>query len=190
MRRWVESFRVAQVDGPALVSSASATSLLQVAQKKRLDPGTLLVGSKLIIKAHGRVSVSGAALNLTLDVRFVGAPDSASPTTVVVANGGAMAMTTTGAKTDVAWNLEWELVCRAIGASANLMHQGEFKSEAFGTSAVVGEAKMRLLPASTPAVGSNFDSSQIQVVDLFGTWGTPSASNSIQVHGYELISEN
>src|SRR4051812_20573064 len=103
MRRFIESFNVAQVDGPTLATSAAATSLLQTVQKKRLDPGFFQVGRKLIIKAHGRISVSGAALTLTLDVRLIGAPDAASPTTVVVANGGTMAMTTTAAKTNVAW---------------------------------------------------------------------------------------
>src|SRR3954471_259747 len=103
MRIYVGSLNVAQVDGPTLASSNTATSLLQTVQKKRLDPGFLQIGRKLIIKAHGRVSVSGSALNLTLDVRLVGAPDSAGPTTVIVANGGAMAMTTTASKTNVNW---------------------------------------------------------------------------------------
>lgn len=186
MRRWVESFLTAQVDGPTLASSNTATSLLQTVQKKRLDPGFFQIGRKLILKSHGIISVSGAALNLTLDVRFVGAPDAASPTTVIVANGGAMAMTTSAAKSGVPWESEIELTCRAIGASANLKWKLNFVSEAFGATSVVGESKAFLATAT----GNNFDSSQIQVVDLFGTWGTLSASNSITVQGYELLSEN
>lgn len=186
MRRWVESLLTAQVDGPTLASSATATSLLQTVQKKRLDPGFFQVGRKLILKSQGVISVSGSALNLTLDVRFVGAPDAASPTTVVVANGGTMAMTTTASKSGVPWESEIELTCRAIGASANLKYKLKFASEAFGATSVVGEAKT-FLATNT---GSNFDSSQIQMVDLFGTWGTLSASNSITVQGYEVLSEN
>lgn len=187
-QNWVAPLNIAQIDGPTLVSSAAATSLLQTVQKKRLDSGYFdRIGKKLIIKAHGQISVSGAALNLTLDVRFVGSPDSAAPTTVVVANGGAMAMTTSAAKSGVAWDLEVEMTCRAIGASANLRHKFRFTSEAFGAASVVGEAKTFL---STPATGSNFDSSLIQVVDLFGTWGTSSASNSITVNGFELDAQN
>src|SRR3954452_13735295 len=112
MRRWVESLITAQVDGGALSNSTTATSLLAVAAKKRLDPGNMLIGRKYTIRAHGRISTLVTSPGtLTLDVRFVLSPDATSPTTVIVANGGAMVLSTT-AKTNVAWTLEWDLTCR------------------------------------------------------------------------------
>jgi hypothetical protein len=45
------------------------------------------------------------------------------------------------------------------------------------------------LPASAPAVGSNFDSAASQVVDMFGTWSLNNA-NSIQVHQFKMYISN
>ena len=68
------------------------------------------------------------------------------------------------------------------------MHQGTFTSEAAGATTVAGEAKTMLLPASAPAVGNGFDSTSAALIDLFATWQTANASNSIQCHQFMLIS--
>jgi hypothetical protein len=110
-----------------------------------------------------------------LDVRF-GA--------VIVANGGAMTINAT-AKTNVPWFLFWLLTCRAIGGttSANVMHQGMWTSEAVVGSGIpsAGGAGTAMLPNAAPAVGTGFDSTANQTVDLFATWQTNNA-NSIQTH--------
>ena len=100
-----------------------------------------------------------------------------------------MTLSTT-AKTNVAWEMTWDLTVRAIGSStsANLIHQGRFTSEAAGATTVAGEAKSIMMPQSAPAVGTGFDSTATQQVDLFGTWSVANASNSITVHQYELVS--
>jgi hypothetical protein len=135
------------------------------------------------LTAQGRIStVVTTPGTLTLDVRL-GA--------VIAANGGAMTLSTT-AKTNVAWWLEWVLTCRAIGSGtiSNLMHQGMFSSEAAGATTVAGEAKSIMLPQSAPAVGTGFDSTAAQTVDLFGTWSIANAANSIQLHQYKLEALN
>lgn len=191
MRNWNQTLMAMQSAGTALTNSVTATSLLRAEAKKRLDPNFFYVtGRKIQIKASGLIStIVTTPGTMTLAVRFTGAPDAASPTVVVVATSVAMALSTT-AKTAVPWWLDWELTCFAIGTTANLMHHCAWTSEAAGATTVAGEAKTII---SGGAVGSNFDATQIQVVDLIGTWtggSNPTATNSIQCQQLEVISKN
>jgi hypothetical protein len=98
------------------------------------------------------------------------------------------------AKTNVPWILEWIMTCRAIGSgtTSNLMHQGAWTSEAVIGSPLpsAGGAGTHLLPNAAPAVGTGFDSTAAQTVDLFGTWSVANAANSIQVHQYKIEALN
>lgn len=170
------------VDGTALASSTTATSILPAGAKVPFAGGFFnKVGQNLLVLASGRVSVSGSALNLTLDLRLG---------SVVIANGGTMAMTTTASKTNVSWLMWWLLTVRTLGGgtAATFFHQGAFTSEAAGATSVVGEAKTILLPQSAPAVGTGFDDTLGASLDLFGTWGTNSASDSILCHQFQAYS--
>ena len=183
---YVGPYNSLQADGTALTNSTTPTSLLNAQAKFTMGAGVVsYIGQQFLVKAHGRIStVVTTPGTLTLDLRL-GA--------VVVANGGAMTLSTT-AKTNVAWGLEWLLTCRAIGAggsaTANFMHQGLFISEAAGATTVAGEAKTIMLPQSAPAVGTSFDPAAAQQWDLFGTWSVANAANSIQVHGFQILSLN
>lgn len=184
MQGYVGPLINAQVDGAALSNTTTATSLLPGAAKYTIGANYIdVIGKAFRIRAHGRIStVVTTPGTLTLDVRF-GA--------VVVANGGAMTLSTT-AKTNVAWELDWLLTARAIGAgtSANMMHQGRFTSEAAGATTTAGEAKSIMLPQSAPAVGTGFNSTAAFAVDLFAAWSVANASNSITLHGFLLESLN
>jgi hypothetical protein len=162
---WQETLITAQVDGTALTNTTTATSILPAAAKLVLPANFMAIGKTLRVKASGRIStVVTSPGTLTLDVRFG---------STVVANGGAMNLNTT-AQTNATWLLEMLLTCRAIGASANLMWTGEWKSRAIvgsGTAAA-GSAGQVLLPDTAPAVGSNFDSTATQAVTCLrhGRW--------------------
>ena len=170
----------AQVDGSALANSTTPTSILPAAAKLVLPANFFQIGRALWLKATGRISnIVTTPGTLTLDVRFG---------STVVANGGAVSLNTT-AKTNVTWDLEWLLTCRAIGVSANLMHSGLWTSESV-VGAAAGVANSASLPASAPAVGSNFDAGASQAVDLFATFSIANAGNSIQLHQYVLESLN
>ena len=184
LQGWSETLVSAQIDGTALTASVTATSILPAAAKFTLPANFFQIGKVLRVVAAGRVSnIITTPGTLTLDLRL-GA--------VIAANGGAMALNVV-AKTNVPWWLEWVLTCRAIGASttANLMHQGLWCSESVIGSALptVGGAGQHMLPNATPAVGTGFDSTAAQVVDLFATWSLNNA-NSIQVHQFALESLN
>lgn len=182
MQTWGETLISAQADGTALTNTTTATSILPAAAKFTLPANYFLPGRVLRLNAWGRISnVVTTPGNLTLDVKF-GATS--------VFTSGTMALNTT-AKTNVSWRAIIMLTCRTIGASttATLFGQGDWCSES-ATGSAAGVANDILMPASAPAVGTGFDSTASQAVDLFATFSVASASNSIQLHQYTLEALN
>ena len=172
----------AQSDGAALASSSSATSLLPVAAKFTFPPSYLdFVGRRLKVRAQGRLSnIATTPGTLTMDIRLG---------STVVFNGAAMQLSTT-AHTTVPWWMDIDLTVRAVGTAASLMGQGIFMSQAVsisGADPTTGHS-MLLIPNSAPAVGTTFDSTAAQMVDLFAKFSVPDPANSITLHQYELTS--
>jgi len=184
---WQETLIVAKSDGTALTASVTATSILPAAARCTIPAGFMQPGKTVRLTARGRVSnIVTTPGTLTLDVRM-------GPTSnIIVWNGGAMALNIV-AKTNVTWDFDVLLTCRAEGSgtSANLMGIGQFTSESVIGSPLpsAGGAGTLLLPSSAPAVGTGFDSTVAMVVDLFATWSLNNA-NSIQVHQYMLEALN
>jgi hypothetical protein len=187
---WVETLIASQIDGTALANSAAAASIIPPAARFTLPANFFsYIGKSIRIKAFGRISnIVTTPGTLTLDVRF---GTVASP--IVVLNGGAMQLNAV-AKTNVTWWLECLLTARSIGNGvlATMMGAGEWTSESVVGSPLpsVGGSGTLNMPASAPAVGTGFDSTTTNVVDLFGTFSIANAGNSIQVHGYTLESLN
>lgn len=185
LQTWSETLTTAQVDGAALTNSTVATNLLPPAAIFTLPANTMAIGKKFRIRAVGRIStVVTTPGTLTLDVRLG---------SVIVFNGGAMALNIV-AKANVTWALDAMLTCRSIGNGvvAAIMGAAKWESEAVVGSPLptAGGSGVLLLPASAPAVGTGFDSTVANTVNLFGTWSIANASNSIQVHQYSLESLN
>ncbi len=170
-------------DGTALTNSTTPTSLLPAGRKITL-PSYFFdrVGKELLVRAAGRIStVVTSPGTLTFELKFG---------SISVASSGALSLNTT-AQTNVNWVLDWSLNLRSIGGgtSATLFHQGQFQSHAvIGSPApTAGGAGCHMLPYNAaPAVGSGFDSTAAQTVDLYATWSTASPSNSIQLHQFSL----
>lgn len=179
MQGYVATLIESQGDGSALANSTTATSILPAAAKWVMPSGFFAkLGDKLQVRAHGRISTLATTPGtLTLELR-VGS--------VAVASSGAMVLNTS-AKTNVPWSIDWDLTLRALGATGNFMHQGRFLSEAV-VGAASGVQLPHGMPAAAPAVGSNFDTMAAAAVDLFATWQTANAANSIQCHQFWLIS--
>lgn len=172
-----------QVDGTALTAAAAA-SCIPAAAKFTLPANFFdRIGKQLLVRASGRVStVVTTPGTMRFDVRF-GA--------TVVFDGLAVALATADAYTTQGWWLEILLTCRAIGATGNLMGQGKLTSMNIAGAAATPPkgALTAMLPWNTaPAVGSNFDTTASQQVDLFFTQTV--ATGSLTVHQYELISMN
>lgn len=185
MQTWVETFNNTQVDSTALTNTVTPTTIIPTQGLITLPAAFFQIGRMLKITASGRISnLVTTPGTLSLDIRF-GA--------VIVAAGGAMALNIV-AKVNVPWYLEWILTCRAIGSgtSANMIHQGRWTSESVIASALpaAGGAGSHLLPNAAPAVGTGFDSTAAQAVNLFGTWSVANAANSILTHQYMVQSLN
>ena len=185
---WRETFIVATGDGSALANSTTATSILPAAAKFTLPSAFFQAvdGKTLRVRATGRIStVVTAPGTLTLEVRFG---------STAVFTSGAMTLNTT-AQTNVHWLLDAYLPIRTVGAStsAALFGQGIWQSHAVIGSAAptAGTAGTHMLPYnSAPAVGTGFDSTAAQTVDLYATWSVANASNSITLHSFLLESVN
>lgn len=182
---WVETYVASQVDGTALSNSTSATSIIPAAAKITFPPNFWLIGRSIRVRAMGRIStVVTTPGTMTFELKLG---------STVVFSSGALALNIV-AKTNVTWELEVVLTCRAIGSgtSTTLIGIGKWVSEAVIGSPLpsAGGSGVLLLPASAPAVGTGVDSTATQQLDLFGTWSVASASNSIQVHQYTVESMN
>lgn len=104
-------------------------------------------------------------------------------------------VTTTGGTTEPLF-MHVDIECRAIGNGtlANLMSGGYLIGRGIAPAgstaganyaAGMGSASWR---EATPAVGTGFDSTVANTVDLQCTMGTSSASNGIQIQTYRLVS--
>jgi hypothetical protein len=177
----VQSLITAQSDGAALTNTLTATSLLP-AQAKLSVPANFCdyVGRKFRISAQGRISnVVTTPGNLTLDLRMGG---------TVIFNGSTMQLSTT-AHTNVPWWWDVELTVRTTGSAGNFMGQSKFISQAAsisGADPTTGHSIL-LAPNTAPAVGGNVDLTAAQQLDLFATWSVANASNSIQLHQFEVL---
>jgi hypothetical protein len=175
----------AQGDGAALASSTSATSLLPGQAKLTMPANWLCVpGQTLHVRAAGRISTLVTSPG-TLTFTFRAGPTA----NIAVATSQALALNIV-AKTNVAWYLDLLLTLRAVGASttANFMAQGLWTSEANIGAPLpsAGGESSALWQASAPAVGTGFDSTVANQLDLTAQWSVNSASNSILCHQYQV----
>lgn len=175
-----------KLDGAALASSTAQTTILPDQGIGLLPGGTLVhSGQYLRIEAFGRMSTvvtTPGTLTFTFKVGAVNAAvTSAIPLNVT-------------AQTNASWSLEWNLYPTVVGGGTKctLMHVAKFFSRGIlgSPAAATGPGGVIVLPDTAPAVGTGFDSTASQTVDLQATWSVSSASNSILCHGYTLELKN
>lgn len=180
LNTWVETLVTAQVDGTAN-TTGTAASCIPPAAKITLPNNYWQIGKMLRVTAVGRIScVVTTPGTARYDIRLGG---------TVVFDSGALNLNIV-AKTNVPWYLEIILTCRAIGATANLMGQGLWQSEAVIASAAnaAGGNGCLLCPVGAPAVGSNFDSTAALALDMFFTQTV--ATGSMTLHQYAVEAMN
>ena len=179
-----------QGDGTALSASTTRTSILPAAAKTKIWPQFFRTPEKAMrLEVHGRIStVVTAPGTLTLQLCLT---DSAA-TAVNAFDSGAMTLNVV-AQTNVHWVLKATLICRTVGSAATLFGFGTFTSHAVIGSSAIGTAgaQTQMLPYNAaPAVGTAFNATLENQVDLFATWSVNNAANSIQVHNFILESLN
>lgn len=174
---WLQTLISAQVAGTALTAAARA-SALPAAARFSFPPNVAKVGDKLWIKASGIIS---NAVTTPGTGRFDVAFGSS-----VVFDSGALNLNIV-AKSNVPWWLDIELTVRSIGASATIIGQGLFASEAVIASPLptVGGNGVLNIPVSSIAVGTTFDSTASNFIDLFFTQTV--ATGSLTLQQYDLV---
>lgn len=186
---YTECIATMQAAGPNLTGSTTATSLLNGQAKATLKPGFFdRAGKAVLVKFAGQLgNIVTTPGTLTLDVRM-------GPTSnIVVFNGGAMQLSST-AHTALPIIGEILLTARTVGNGtiATLIGQGVATAQSLSLTAVADSATTPatlLMPNTTPAAGTGFDSTVAMVVDLFGTFSLNNA-NAIQLHQYWLYEVN
>lgn len=187
---WEQVLAFAAVAGTALTGSTTATSLLPPASRAVLPAGFFSIGSMLRLKASGiMTTIATTPGTLTWNVTL---GTIASP--IIAFTSGALALSTAGVS-NVTWLLELLLTCRATGTgtSANLIGTGSFHSRCLLGAPAVGSQQgvaPAMLPDTSPAVGTGFDSADVtNVVDLQAQWSLSNA-NTITAYQYSLESMN
>ncbi len=184
LQTWQETIVSAQSDGSP-ITAASATSCIPAHAKITLPNNFFYVGRMLRIRASGRISsVITTPGTARFDVRLG---------SVVAFDGLAVLLDTVAAHTNVGWLLEILLTCRAVGSgtATNLMGQGLWTCEdILGVPATAPKGVLSaILPwNSAPAVGTGFDNTVANTLDLFFTQTV--TTGSMTLHQYLVESLN
>ena len=168
-------------DGPTLTAAAAA-SCIPVASRLILPNNYWTVGKQWKIKLQGRISCAvttpGAA---RFDLR------TGPSGTIIAFDSGALGLNIV-AKVTVPFDLEIDLTCRAVGTgtTTTLFGIGVFRSEAVVGAMLpsAGGNGALICPVGTPAVGTGFDNTAANAVDLFFTQTV--ATGSLTVHNYMI----
>lgn len=168
-------------DGPTLVAAAAA-SCIPVASRLVLPNNYWTVGKQWRVKLAGRISCAVTTPGTAqFDLR------TGPAGTIVAFNSGALNLNVAG-KTTVPFRFDLDIVCRSVGNAAltQLFGIGRFVSEAVVGSALpsAGGNASLLCPVGAPVVGTGFDNTAANAVDLFFTQTV--ATGSMTVHQYEI----
>lgn len=182
---WSEVLVNGSVDGPPLTAAAAA-SCIPTPSRIILPNNYFDIGKMLKISMMGRISCAVTTPGTArFDVRL--GPSG----TIVAFDTGALNLNIV-VKTNVPWWLEMWLTCRAVGSgtASNLMGIASFQSEAVIASPLnnVGGNGCLLAPVGAPAVGTGFDNTAANALDVFFTQTV--ATGSLTVHQYRVEALN
>jgi hypothetical protein len=167
-------------DGPTLTAAAAA-SCIPVNSKITLPNNYWTLGRRWRVTASGRISsVITTPGTARFDLRIGG---------VVAFDSLAILLDTVAAHTTVGWILDVLLTCRSVGNSTltTLIGQGTWTCEdILGVPATAPKGVLSaILPwNSAPAVGTGFDNTAANTVDLFFT--QTAATGSLTVHTFDI----
>ena len=172
---------IGSTDGPTLTAAAAA-SCIPVASRLILANNYWTIGKQWKVKVHGRISCAVTTPGTArFDLR------TGPSGTILAFDTGALNLNIV-AKTTVPFDLEIDLTCRSVGTgtATTLFGVGKFTSEAVVGAPLptAGGNGILLVPVGTPAVGTGFDNTAANAVDMFFTQTV--ATGSMTVHGYAI----
>lgn len=169
-------------DGPVLTAAARA-SCIPTANRIVLPSAYFQIGKRIGIKMSGRIS---SVITTPGTARFD--VDLGPAGTIIVFDSLAILLDTVAGHTNVKWELELELVCRAVGATTLTTFfpaVARFISEdILGVPASAPKGVLAaMLPWNTaPVIGSGCDNNALNILDVFFT--QTAATGSLTVHDY------
>lgn len=185
LQTWGETLVQGNVDGPTLTAAAAA-SCIPTPSRIILPNNYFYIGKMLKLSLMGRISCAVTTPGTArFDVRL--GPSG----TIVAFDTGALNLNIV-AKVTVPFWLEMWLTCRAVGSgtASNLMGIASFQSEAVVGSPLpsVGGNGCLLAPVGAPAVGTGFDNTAANALDVFFTQTV--GTGSLIVHQYRVDALN
>jgi len=169
---------IGSTDGPTLTAAAAA-SCIPTANKITLPTNYWTIGKQWRVLIQGRIS---CAVTTPGTARF-----DIRSTSAIIYDTGALNLNIV-AKTTVPFELDINLICRAVGTgtSTTLFGIGRFTSEAVIASGLpsVSSNGTLLCPVGTPAVGAGTDNTAANTIDVFFTQTV--ATGSMTVHNYSI----
>jgi hypothetical protein len=182
---WRETLVTAQVAGPTLSGFTTAATILP-SQAIYTLPANYLdkPGKMLRMNAWGQISsFTSGTFTFNASMGTLAAPIS-------VWTPGAI--TTVVSLTNQTWQLELDMTVRSVGsgAAATILGVGRFTSSILTGSTSGAQCTSWLLPVTAPVVGTGFDSTITNVVNLFCACSVNNAANAITLLQYNLESLN
>lgn len=194
LQTWEETLVSQRVDSPLQTTFTTAKSIFGVDGtdqsahcKYTVAPGFFVPGKALNIQMRGDISnIVTTPGTITFQV-MVGA--------VIAFTSGAVNLSTTAHTTLPFW-LDIDLTCQVDGGGtqAKLMGQGLLVSQTVANTSVADSVANTLpsllLPNTTPAQGTGFDSTASQKIDIFVGFSVSNAGNGVRSRQYRLRALN
>lgn len=194
LQTWEETLVSQYVDSPLQTTYTTAKSIFgvdgtdQAAHCKYTLPANFWVpGKSMAVQLRGDLSNIVTTPGTVTFQFMLGA--------VIAWTSGAINFSTT-AHTALPFWLDLDLTCQVAGGGtqAKLMGQGIITSQCVSNTAVADSVANSipnlLLPNTTPAQGTGFDSTAAQKVDIFVGFSISNAGNGVRARQYRLRAMN
>lgn len=187
VQTWQETLTVQQAAGTLFNTYTTAKTVINPQALYTLPANYFYVGRKLRATIKGGISnivTTPGTLNFQIKVGSVAAFDT-----------GAIQLNATAHTTLPFW-LEIELICRSVGSgtSATLFGMGQINSvvvtRTAGQTDDAQGMQTLVVPQTAPAVGTGFDSTVANIIDLWAGFSISGAGNGVQIQSYTLESLN
>lgn len=184
---WQETLVTQQAAGTAFSSFTTAKSVINPQALWTMPANYLQIGSKFRFTASGGISnivTTPGTINFQVKIGAVVAFDT-----------GAIQLNAT-AHTLLPFWMELELLCRSLGSgtAATMMGLAMLSGRMFTlTAGQTDDAQGMqtiLAPATAMAVGTGFDSTVANIIDLWAGFSISNAANTIQIQSYALEALN
>lgn len=138
---------------------------------------------RLLVKASGVLGTTSTP-NLTLGVSANITQGTYNSSGILVTSG---TVAQASSVTNVPWELAVEISCAAPGSSGTFLGFGMVKVYTAGTAI---QAFRIASSAANPNTAATLSTQAAYYIELFATWGTSNASNTLQVYDYSVYGTN